>query len=121
MITGNGEGLSMARLIQEYESNLGQLASMRAFILAECRRAWAAYPHEETLTELQLAAQETATNIVRHGYQDQTHGPIRLEIDIDSDRVCLVFSYRGREFHPEQVPPPTFDGSRTGGFGVYLI
>jgi anti-sigma regulatory factor (Ser/Thr protein kinase) len=110
----------MAQQSREYPSELDQLAAMRAFILTECRRAWTGHA-EETLDQLLLAVHEAATNIIRHGYQDEGGRPIRLHLEIESDRVHLWFFYPGRQFDPAQVAPPVFDGTREGGFGVYLI
>jgi len=111
----------MTRVIRSYVSELGQLSAMRAFIVAECRRAWGPAADEETLNELQLAVQEAATNIVRHGYRDEGRRPIQLVLEADPAQVVLTFLYPGREFDPGAVPPPAFDGSREGGFGVFLI
>ncbi len=121
----------MAKQVREYASELKQLASIRAFIEEECRRAWgvartgggahSASPGEAALDQLLLAVQETATNIVRHGYHDDARRPIRVVVEVSPDEVWLLFHYPGRDFDPEQVPPPCFDGTREGGFGVYLI
>jgi serine/threonine-protein kinase RsbW len=110
----------MARHTREFANELSQLAGLRAFILTECRRAWGAHA-EDALDQLMLAVQEAATNILRHGYRDEGRRPIRLAIEIEPDRVHLAFIYPGRHFDPEKVLPPVFDGSREGGFGVYLI
>jgi len=118
------EESGLAQQIREYPSELDQLAAMRAFILTECRKAsrgCEAPEADEALDQLLLAVHEAATNIIRHGYQDEAGRPIRLIVEIDSDRVHLWFFYPGRHFDPAQVAPPVFDGTREGGFGVYLI
>lgn len=111
----------MTRKIRSYVSELGQLSAMRAFIVAECHQAWGSAADDQTLNELQLAVQEAATNIVRHGYQDDGGRPIQLILEADPAQVALTFLYPGRRFDPDAVPPPSFDGSREGGFGVFLI
>jgi serine/threonine-protein kinase RsbW len=121
----------MAKQVREYASDLKHLATIRAFIEAECRRAWevevparsphAGSPAELALDQLLLAVQEAATNIVRHGYEDEANRPIRVVLEVSPDEVQLLFCYPGKEFDPETVPPPVFDGSKEGGFGVYLI
>jgi serine/threonine-protein kinase RsbW len=110
----------MPQQSREYPCHLAQLAAMRGFVLAECGRAWTTQG-EESLDQLLLAVHEAATNIIRHGYADDAGRPIRLVLEIESDRAHLWFSYPGRHFDPEQVAPPAFDGTRDGGFGVYLI
>jgi len=121
----------MAKQVREYASELKQLAAIRAFIEEECRRDWGAarsaggtHPAnaaEIALDQLLLAVTETASNIVRHGYQDEARRPIRVVLEVSPDEVRLFFHYPGREFDPERVPPPVFDGTREGGFGIYLI
>ncbi len=117
----------MAQQVREYPSELQHLAALRTFIEAECRRVWGmtgnhAFPAAESaLDQLLLAVQETATNIVRHGYRDESHRPIRVVLEAEADEVRLAFHYPGRSFDPDAVPPPVFDGSKEGGFGVYLI
>lgn len=121
----------MAKQVREYASELKELAAIRGFIEAECRRVWGAegggrgrHPANSTesaLDQLLLAVQETATNIVRHGYHDEDSRPIRVVLEASPEEVRLLFCYPGRAFDPEKVPPPVFDGSREGGFGVYLI
>lgn len=110
----------MARHTREFPSDLAQVAAMRAFIAGECRRAWSGHV-EHALDQLLLAVHEAATNIIRHGYQDDAGRLIRLVLEIDPDRAQVVFSYPGRHFDPDRVPYPVFDGTREGGFGVYLI
>jgi serine/threonine-protein kinase RsbW len=110
----------MVQQTLEFASDLAELASMRGFILEACRRAWGSQD-AETVDQVLLAMQEAATNIVRHGYQDAARRPIRLALRVDGHQVCLDFSYHGIAFDPASVPPPAFDGSRLGGFGVYLI
>jgi len=122
---------AMAKQVREYVSELTQLAAIRAFIEEECRRGWGAarsgggtHPAtavETALDQLLLAVQETASNIVRHGYHDEASRPIRVVLEVSADEVRLFFHYPGRDFDPEQVPPPAFDGTREGGFGIYLI
>lgn len=121
----------MPKQVREYASELKELAALRAFIEAECRQAWGVVgggrghhtvsPTESALDQLLLAVQETATNIVRHGYFDEGSRPIRVVLEASPDEVQLLFCYPGKPFDPESVPPPVFDGTREGGFGVYLI
>ena len=86
-----------------------------------CNSVW--HPHQETvmLDQLELAVQEAATNIIRHAYQGQLDCSIRLEMSVDADKVTVCLYHDGRAFDASKVPPPSFDGSRFGGFGLYLI
>jgi anti-sigma regulatory factor (Ser/Thr protein kinase) len=46
---------------------------------------------------------------------------MRITADAFTDRIAIKFSHRGTAFDPQRVRPPIFDGSREGGFGVYII
>lgn len=107
---------------REYSSDLGELPAMRAFVREYCRRNWLTPErHEEALELLVLALQEAATNIIRHAYQNQRGNAIKLELATSDGATSATLYHSGREFDPAKVPPPSFDGSREGGFGVYLI
>jgi serine/threonine-protein kinase RsbW len=111
----------MLRETQAYLSDVQQLAPMRAFIVRVCRRAWGADASEEVLGRLELAVQEAATNILRHSYRGQSDRPIQLTVEADARQISITFAHQGCDFDPDTVAPPVFDGSRAGGFGVYLI
>jgi serine/threonine-protein kinase RsbW len=104
-----------------FPSELGQLSAMRGFLDAACRNAWAVESDDEKLCELELAVQEAATNIIRHAYEGQPGQPIHMTVATDPDTAHVTLRHHGRGFDPDAIPPPSFDGSRFGGFGIYLI
>lgn len=111
----------MVQTSREYVSDLGQLADMRAFVRDACRQAWGVQANEEALGQLEVAFQEAASNVILHAYQGEPGRPIQLIVEAEPDRVSVTLYHGGRDFDPSAVPPPSFDGSRTGGFGVFLI
>jgi anti-sigma regulatory factor (Ser/Thr protein kinase) len=114
----------MVRMRREYANDLHQLADMRALVREACQRAWGSGlgdNEEEALCRLELAVDEAATNIILHAYEGETGRPIELVIEADSGQACVWLFHHGRDFNPEAVAPPTFDGTREGGFGLYLI
>src|SRR5262245_59636455 len=111
----------MIRLSQEFSSDLSQLAALRTLVAEACARAWGAREDDAAVRALQLALVEAATNVIRHAYQGETGQPLLLVIDAAADRVIATLYHQGRAFDPEAVAPPAFDGSRTGGFGIYLM
>ena len=106
---------------RQYLSDLGQLADMRACVQEACRQVWGADAGEEAIAQVKLALQEAASNIVRHSYQGQADQPIELVVDVSAEQVCVSLYHRGRGFDPSAVRPPSFDGSRSEGFGLFLI
>lgn len=111
----------MERVRREFSSDLGELAELRHVAIDCVRRAWTGGDVGEAIEHLELALQEAATNIVRHAYAGEAGRPIILEVEADADACRLTLTHLGRDFDPAAVEPPSFDGSRFGGFGQYLI
>ncbi len=111
----------MATATRTYSSELSQLASMREFVGETCRREWARPADETVIRQLELALTEAAANVIRHAYQERAGQAIELTLEILAEQVCLTLSHDGPPFDRTAVPPPTFDGSREGGFGVYMM
>jgi anti-sigma B factor antagonist len=42
-------------------------------------------------------------------------------VEADAEQASVALYHQGLDFDPDAVAPPAFDGSRTGGFGLYLI
>ena len=111
----------MIHVHREFTSDPADLAELRGLVRNCCRQKWADAARDEVLDRVQLAVQEAGANIVRHAY-DGVHGrPIHLDLDADAEHVVVTLRHHGTDFDPAIVPPPSFDGSRCGGFGLYLI
>ncbi len=65
--------------------------------------------------------QEAVTNIMRHAQLKSKDELIRIEASILMNKLEINILDNGIAFDPETVEDPKFDGSRDGGFGVYLI
>ena len=105
--------------VLDIAGDLAELPRVRAF----CRAAALEALDEEGLAQLELAVTEAASNIIRHAHRDRAGERIRIEADgaTTPGRVSIRFRYGGEPFDPAAVPPPAFDGTREGGFGVYFI
>ena len=114
----------MVRLKQQYASDLRALAAMRRFVRDACRQAGWQEPADETaIIHLELALSEAVGNITLHAYKGQKDQPIELSVEADGEKLTLTLQHRGTPFDPQSaaIPPPSFDGSRESGFGLYLI
>jgi anti-sigma regulatory factor (Ser/Thr protein kinase) len=112
----------MVQRQKEYDADLRQLASMRAFLREVCQEGRPAAPADENLlTRLALALTEAASNIILHAYEGQEPQPISLTVEAGDDRVCVTLRHTGKSFDPQTAEAPAFDGSRESGFGLYLI
>jgi sigma-B regulation protein RsbU (phosphoserine phosphatase) len=113
--------LLLAHAQYQATSNTSELPSIRTFIRSFCQRPPASMLDEERLSELELAVTEAASNVMRHAYHGRTDQMIRLVADAFADRIVIQLFHHGAAFDPKKVRPPMFDGSREGGFGVYII
>ena len=117
----------MAHATLEVASDLGELAAIWEFIRAFGRQLAAAAPNnpwldqEDRLFHMELAANEVASNIIKHAYEGQTDQRIQVVAEAYDDRISVNLYHDGTPFDPDAVSPPTFDGSREGGFGVFII
>jgi serine/threonine-protein kinase RsbW len=112
----------MAQRQREYDGELRQLASMRDFLREVCQESWQTQPADETLlSRFELALTEAVSNIILHSYEGQQHKSITMAVEANEDHVSVNLVHTGMPFDPQSAAEPIFDGSRQGGFGVYLI
>jgi len=102
-------------------SEAKQLPVIRAFVRTFCQNLTTRVLDNDGVDQLELAVTEAASNIMRHAYQSRLDQPIQLVAEAFSNRIIIRLFHHGSVFDPEMVRPPTFDGSREGGFGVYII
>jgi sigma-B regulation protein RsbU (phosphoserine phosphatase) len=115
------QDVPLARAQYEVLSSLKELAPLRAFVRAFCQGLPVWVLDEVSLRQLELAATEAASNVMRHAYQGRPGHRIRVSAEAFADRIVIRLLHRGTAFDPQTVRPPAFDGSREGGFGVYII
>jgi serine/threonine-protein kinase RsbW len=112
----------MEQVSREFPSDPRQLAAMRGLVRDTCLRVWD--PREtdsQKIAQLELAVTEAAANVILHAYAGQEGQTLELTVGADADGVCVTLYHRGEPFDPEAVRPPSFDGSRESGFGLYII
>lgn len=117
---GEGPGERAALTLR---SDLSELPSLRAFVRRFCQSALDPPLDEVAIGQLELAVTEAASNIVKHAYQGRADEVIQVEVEAleSGGGVSLRLHHHGEAFDPDAAPPPAFDGSREGGFGVYFI
>jgi sigma-B regulation protein RsbU (phosphoserine phosphatase) len=106
-----------------------QLARLRSWLRGQVELGGAPLSEDE-LARLELCCTEIFVNCVVHAGYEQAGGqrkddgeetPVGVEIAIFPQQTTVEVRHRGREFDPLAVPPPAFDGSRDGGFGIYIV
>jgi|GEM_PF-970140 len=119
--TGGGTDTGALHRQRVFEADLEQLPAVRSFVRATALSAPGMIVDEACLADLELAVDETAANIVRHALAESPGTRYTVAVDATAPHVVVRFTHHGRGFDPEAVPPPAFDGSREGGFGLYVV
>jgi serine/threonine-protein kinase RsbW len=108
------------RTLQLPEARVEDLRAIREFVLREARSLGA---DEAVADDLVQAVDESATNIIRHGYRGL---PGRLEVAVGRDGPDLVIAMRddAPPFDPTRYTVGALDrplaARRPGGFGIHL-
>jgi PAS domain S-box-containing protein len=105
----------------ELRSELGELGRARDFVRNFCCTLPGSPLDENQVGELELAVNEAVSNIMKHAYHGRTDQRISLEAEAFMDHVAVRLHHLGDSFDPSGVRPPSFDGSRESGFGIYLL
>jgi sigma-B regulation protein RsbU (phosphoserine phosphatase) len=102
------------------KSNLGDLRAIRRFVYNFCTALEPQLP-DDGMNNILLAVTEAAVNIMRHAYSGVSNQPIWINAQARAGSISIELRHQGKEFDPNTAPPPAFNGSRDGGFGVYII
>jgi serine/threonine-protein kinase RsbW len=74
---------------------------------------------------IQLAADEAASNIMEHAYADAPDGILEISCEMNGDEIRIVFVDHGEPFDPSDVPTPDLEADlserKIGGLGIYLM
>ncbi len=80
---------------------------------------------EREIYNIQLAADEAASNIIEHAYQGIRGGSIEVSCEVKNGVMTIILVDHGKPFDPSEIPAPdlTSDLSerKIGGLGLYLM
>ncbi len=103
-------------------TDLNNLVNIRNFVHRFCTdNQMRVKLSDDDLIHLELAVHETASNVMRHAYNNKSNKTIQVEANVYRDRFNIQFFHTGKSFNPEDVPTPILDGSLDGGYGLYII
>ena len=78
----------------------------------------------EAISDLMMAANEAASNIIVHGYQERS-GIIEVEVTQKGDYLEIHLRDQAPPFDPTTIPPPDttlpLEQRPYGGMGMHLI
>jgi phosphoserine phosphatase RsbU/P len=109
------------KILVEFLSGLDNLEACRGFVRKICHEIASPAVDEDSTCQLELAVSEAVANVMRHAYDGRPDQPIELSAEVFTDRLAFQIRYRGTSFDPAVVPEPVFDGSKDGGFGLFII
>lgn len=105
----------------EYPRSLEHLSAVREWLESAAALVGAGGLNDEGLFRLQIICTEAFDNCVIHGGPSAHTRNVRLEARIFEDSIKITMEHDGPEFDPFHAAPPSFDGSRDNGFGLYIM
>jgi sigma-B regulation protein RsbU (phosphoserine phosphatase) len=98
-------------------SRLEELPGLRKTIARLC----APFLDEVRLNRLLLAANEAASNIIKHAYHGRHDRTFDVHFAVYPKRIQLSLYHSGEPFNRSNAVQPIFNGSHESGFGVYIM
>ena len=79
----------------------------------------------DDISKIELAVDEACANVIKHAYGQNSDQIIDIVIKIDSKKMVVEVSDKGKGFAPESLNFPNMkqylNEMRVGGLGIYLI
>ena len=74
---------------------------------------------------IQLAADEAASNIIEHAYEGVSTGVLELSCGVQDDIITIILVDHGESFDPSEIPLPDLKADlserKIGGLGIFLM
>lgn len=81
--------------------------------------------NDKEVYSLQLAADEAASNIIEHAYENVSDAKFDVTCDMNGDTLVITMRDTGKPFNPSNVRIPNLKADlserKIGGLGVYLM
>jgi anti-sigma B factor antagonist/serine/threonine-protein kinase RsbW len=101
-------------------ATLDNLATIRRFVTDTAADLGV---NQTMISRLELAVDEVATNIICHGYREQS-GTIEIELSRQGETLAIYVRDQAPSFDPTAVSPPDLTQSlhtrEPGGLGIYI-
>ena len=80
---------------------------------------------DKDVYNIQLAADEAASNIIEHAYEGVSDGVLEISCGLKNDVLTIILVDHGESFDPSDVPMPNLKADlserKIGGLGLYLM
>lgn len=79
----------------------------------------------QSVSDLCLAVDEAYTNIIKHAYKNDATQTVKIDLEVDDEKICVSLKDRGESFKQTEYSLPDIKEQikqkKRGGMGVYLI
>ena len=80
---------------------------------------------DEDVEEIRLAVDEACTNVIKHAYNNNSTGQIKVKVTVNGRQLDISLFDSGNAFDPETYTSPNLQErvrrKKRGGMGIYLI
>lgn len=80
---------------------------------------------EKDIYNIQLAADEAASNIIEHAYEGISDGILEISCELKNNVLTIILVDHGESFDPSDIPAPNLKANlserKIGGLGLYLM
>jgi anti-sigma regulatory factor (Ser/Thr protein kinase) len=80
---------------------------------------------DKDVYNIQLAADEAASNIIEHAYEGVSDGLLELSCGVNGNIITIILVDHGESFDPSEIPLPDLKADlserKIGGLGIFLM
>ena len=80
---------------------------------------------DKDVYNIQLAADEAASNIIEHAYEGVSNGLLELSCGVKGNIITIILVDHGESFDPSEIPLPDLKADlserKIGGLGIFLM
>lgn len=110
----------LSRKELDLASRLDELEGLRLFLRRACTAGGLEATDEDTQWQIGTAVTEAFSNIVKHAYQGNPEGRIKVKVEVFADEWVFTLCHRGKPFSGFDRPE-TPDLARDHGFGLIIM
>lgn len=107
---------------QTFAASFDSLDAVREFVARAARQAGL---DEKDVYNVQLAADEAASNVIEHAYEGVMDGKIEISVETTDEALRLVMRDQGRQFDPDEIAVPDTEAAledrSVGGLGLFFM
>jgi serine/threonine-protein kinase RsbW len=104
------------------ESNLGNLAKAREFIVKKAKESGA---NEADVTMIEISCDEWSANVIEHGLRNDPDKSFSIQCRMKGKKFTVVYEHEGKRFNPMEQRMVDlnehFSRMKERGLGIYIM